>query len=554
MAVETVFGYISTREQVSMLSCYSLQATQSGSAPSVVSYNSVEQSTRMLEEVVTKTIDNRLSLFNIFSFSTGITQSFYQRTREDSFSLSYVYAIGYTYPTTVYSFASSDIASSLTAAGQAAYSNKNTFFSVCGDMVPTTKTATTTVYIAYKVSLLDKKLKTIFGTTLGGSLGATFWDFSAQISTTVTKATAIDRRFSSSTLSLYLMQVGGDPSQLLTVVGTMETSCALSNLTACFEIVTNFRNYTQNYLPKQITNTSGMTNIEYTPITNVVNVPGVSLLSMSEDILAARESLLSITMKHYKLLPEVQALLSVAQTITLDAEVEFKANMLYENLRANLRVLTSQTQGVKACYDYPDKCLTLKQSITSNLQDYEFPLYDQSFKYMYTNLFGCYDIYPAGNQKWYFRDDAQPCEMVVRFVYCKRSGGGDYRYKDGGPLSRFIQLSNPDFVINSCGIRGNITIKSTDNLVRRQDLVCKTDSGSGFTDYQCCNEIGISREECVGRVNLPNIKKALNPYYIELLANTTDNSICSRIDVPGVCDGHILDVGISVLGLLLFVI
>lgn len=226
------------------------------------------------------------------------------------------------------------------------------------------------LYVAFQIVFATLADRQVFEQETGHSGFAGLYDTSTTIKDIVTNYNL------AGTVNLMALQNGGNPSDLGEIFtnstnGYYISSCSLSNLNDCQQVINGVLDYSVNNFPNQVNITNG-------DITgNAVQI-GASYMSyasiglnesstiLTPEILQDRATLTN----SYESLQEqevfVSHLLSTWVTQYMQKDVLTDLQGTLANITSNINLYLDQDVGVIACYNDPTSCDTVKQNIINS--------------------------------------------------------------------------------------------------------------------------------------------------------------------------------------------
>jgi hypothetical protein len=262
----------------------------------------------------------------------------------------------------------------LTPFGQGVYnSGLAQFRQECGDQFIGQIQYGATLFVSFQVVFANLQGKNTFDQTVGTSGFAGLFDTS-----TITQEIITSHNLAG-TINLMAYQAGGNPSELAqiftnTTNGYYITSCSLSNLKQCQQVVNGVLEYGVSNFPTQMNITNGEIEgnavpIGYTYYPYTILGLNASTSVLTSEIIGARESLIT----QYTTLQQQNVFIShiLGSWITqhMSSNVLSYMQATYANITANIGLLEDQNNGAITCYSQPQNCVANAQKLLTEMDN-----------------------------------------------------------------------------------------------------------------------------------------------------------------------------------------
>jgi hypothetical protein len=222
-------------------------------------------------------------------------------------------------------------------------------------------------------------------------------------------------------IDLLAFQNGGDPSQLAKIFvngtnGYFITSCNLSNLSACNQVIDGVIDYAANNFANQINITNGQvygnvaqlgyTFSTYTELLGLQNAPTIITPAIEQ----ARGNLESLDNQMNSYNSFMAHLLSSWVVKYMDPTTLQSLKNTFSNITSNINLLLDQNTGGIDCYETPQDCVAIEQNIIESWSFVNDSFIDR-FSKAYELHYGLHSMpsyipnydgiaYPVGNNKY----------------------------------------------------------------------------------------------------------------------------------------------------------
>ncbi len=303
-------------------------------------------------------------------FSGSSSSSFYYRSKDDDYSRSFLYKESIKYPTATYTLPANVTKAndSLNNLGQIYQSSPSLFRQFCGDRFVYQVTPGANLFVTVKIYFKTHTEKMEYDQE--GSASVAFGGLSASMQAIINKLNL------KGSISIYAYQMGGDPSQLGSIVGAPPNSttapvveCSFTNLQACQSVLNKILQYSAGSFANQVKMKDGKlpqnaTMIDYT--LKPYGYAGVIVQSdntVTPEIQKARNTLTDEYLLSKKQLNHVDNLI---QLTSGDSALAKYLMDLRSKLAKNSSIL--QDAGVQ-CFTDASQCISVKSSAEASLID-----------------------------------------------------------------------------------------------------------------------------------------------------------------------------------------
>jgi len=210
------------------------------------------------------------------------------------------------------------------------------------------------VYVALTYKFAKKEDKDSFKSSVKASGTAKLVDFGVSGSA----SQQITSKKFKGTLSVQAVQAGGLPERIGSILGSSGAaanvaSCSYDNMSPCFSLEDNLRNYVNNDFPAQISNNSNLANVDYVLADYVGFVSG-QLPSVVSPTVQGYRDWTSIFIDYWTAeRAYAEGLLALDSTINYSPKLQ-ALNSLVADLNFNI---AAYAEVNKTCWEYPlDQC------------------------------------------------------------------------------------------------------------------------------------------------------------------------------------------------------
>lgn len=296
-----------------------------------------------------------------FSMFSGRAKASYMRSIQDKdYSLSLNYYASFSSKVTVnienYGM------EALTEFGKATYNDSNNpyFGLLCGDQYIASYDQGALLIMGLNIELSSHEEKREFTRRAKFSFGNIFK--TAGSIEEVSKKNQI-----SGSLAIHAFQIGGEPTQLTSILHNSTVRCNITVVTECLKTANNLLDYAKRF-GQQINNSTGFEPLgtgTYHPIKWLGLTPSASLVT--PEIGRYRMDLANKLKENEYYTQKLYSFLEGYPVLLDDAFIDY-ANVILSKADDNVNILMDSEKGAAGCFNEPDRCKEIKTNIYSQLQ------------------------------------------------------------------------------------------------------------------------------------------------------------------------------------------
>ncbi|XP_051168963.1 uncharacterized protein LOC127286546 isoform X2 [Leptopilina boulardi] len=263
----------------------------------------------------------------------------------------------------------------LTESGKGFYNDgKNPYFGLlCGDHYITSYQQGALLIMGLNIKFSNSQEKKEFEAKVGTAFG--------NIVSAAEKIQSISTMYKiSGSVVIQAFQIGGEPSQISKILNKDSTgqyyalTCSLLTMANCIKAASGLLDYGKDEFSKQFSfkNNTGLTPLgiafsQYYPIEYIGLISPASLVTT--EVIKYRDELTSKLKENDYYQQKLYPFFNMGYPIELEAAFVNNANSVLSKANNNIRILMKAHKGAADCFNLPDKCKSIKDSIDSQLEN-----------------------------------------------------------------------------------------------------------------------------------------------------------------------------------------